>query len=460
MSEQFVVELPWGAEAVSNHAESHEISTILLQQNIISQLRSDVFSLQSELDGKSIWHRSALDKNRLLREQVAILEQEKASWLSNAENSASKDELEEANAQVARLISEIAQATDSLFAQRARADEAEAEVEHLTSELADVTAQLDAALKRCTELEAKAESALVAVNDATEKQAFADARHSDSQLLYSTLVKESEARAGENRELKLRLNEANQLIANQSELLKQQKEAMTKAGELAATEVAAAEQARLMAVSMSAELKKSAEKVAVLSAAMKGFSLEPLLKIEGKGQLHLMEVSDMGVFGEMKKLLGSDQPLWWWVEDSGYGHPVGLTDSGDLVTGERSKSYFERRIGKEARIAMIEKMQQFDMAYHEKVVELANNTYMLLAIRGTTITEDAIEFIRGLELLPEKEKAEAQLDTLQANLIAIHRATEKAEGRFQVRMCRTEQNKAVSRTQRAKASCNKKKKRK
>lgn len=457
MSEQFVVELPWGAEAVSNHADSHEIPTILLQQNIISQLRSDVFSLQSELDGKSIWHRSALEKNRLLREQIASLEQEKASWLSNAENSASKDELEEANAQVARLISEIAQATDSLFAQRARADEAEAEVEHLTSELADVTAQLDAALKRCTELEAKAESvaltALAAVNDATEKQAFADARH-------SALTKDSEAQAEENRELKLRLNEANQLIANQRELLAQHKEATTKAGELAATEVAAAEQARLMAVSMSVELKKSAEKVAVLSAAMKGFSLEPLLKIEGKGQLHLMEVSDMGVFGEMKKLLGSDQPLWWWVEDSGYGHPVGLTDSGDLVTGERSKSYFERRIGKEARIAMIEKMQQFDMAYHEKVVELANNTYMLLAIRGTTITEDAIEFIRGLELLPEKEKAQAQLDTLQANLIAIHRATEKAEGRFQVRMCRTEQNKAVSRTQRAKASCNKKKKRK
>lgn len=460
MSEQFTIDLPWGAEAVSNIAESHEIPIILLQQNIISQLKSNVFNLQSELDGKSIWHRSALEKNRLLREQIAILEQEKTVWLSNAENSASKTELEEANAQVERLVTEIAKATDSLFAQRARADEAEAEVEHLTSELADVTAQLDAALKRCAELEASSESILLSASDSMERLTLINERHREANELYRKSTKESAALAEENRELKLRLNEANQLVINQRELLAQQKEAMTKAGELAATEVAAAEQARLMAVSMSVELKKSAEKVAVLSAAMKGFSLEPLLKIEGKGQLHLMEVSDMGVFGEMKKLLGTNQPLWWWVEDSGYGHPVGLTATGDLVTGERSKSYFERRIGKEARTAMIEKMQQFDAAYYDKAVELSNNTYMLLAIRGTTLTEDAIEFIRGLELLPAKEKAQAQLDTLQANLIAIHRATVKAEGRFQVRMCRTEQNKAVSRTQRAKASCNKKKKRK
>ncbi len=401
--EHFVVDLPWGADAVSDVVKFDEIQIVLLQQNIISSLGDRIDSLSAELKGKDIWYSSSLSANQKLREKVAVLQ----------------DEIEALSIQLSKY------GVNGVDAQ-AHADA-----------VAHLTAELDAANVRLAAITLDLNTASEQVSAVTdERDTLANELESlRSRNMELTAMAHSSSRADEEiGQLKARLNEAQQLIANHQMLLAQQEEAVERAATLCRDETARTQEAEGMAVKMSAMVKREREQKAVLVSAIAAFSFEPILKIEGKGQLHLMQGYDVGVFSPMKELVGCGGPLWMWVETSGYGHPVGLTSDGDLVTGEKSSDYFKRRIGKAAREQLIDTMLQFDSAYFEKLQGLINDTHRLIAVRGTTMPEEAIEFIRGLELIPAKERAQAQLDQLQMNLIMLHKATERASVRFQARV--------------------------
>lgn len=411
-----VIGLPWGRAALPEDMTEAEISLTLLQQSIITGLQRQRFELQEELDGIKIWFSSSKEANQKLRAELAAL-QEQLTQLSAAPDPQTEQELERLTVENGRLAELVAgltrkltdfsdQAVERQTAQLSRESELSEEIKRLQRELSQETNKYKELRSATTEL---------SQSYSVQRQMIAD--------------------------LRAEVNEAHIVIDKQRETIELQKAITEKSVQISDESSEREKTAQALVLTLTSQLKKETEQKAMLAVAMQAYSLEPVFKIEGKGQLHLLELNDHGALGEMKKMLGHIDALWLWIEPNGYAHPVGLTANGDLVTGEKSATYFQRRIGKDAREQLIDAMLRFNREYYNELIGLAADTYALMAIRCTGVSDDVIDYIRGLELLPEKHKEKEQRDRLNVNLYALSKATEKAAERFKAKFSFGDTNK-------------------
>lgn len=396
--DSFTVDLPWGFNALPDNAQPDEIEIILLQQDIISSLKADAAC-------REVWYQSTREQNSVLRAQLA----NRDAVAGEQAIAAMREQLVAEYEQRIRDIKTVH--TNQMLAQEASKTES---VRLLADEKAALVAQIEHLTARNGEFDQLAAAVAVAQGELRESIA--------------TLQQE-------NAQLKLRLNEANQLIDNQRETQLLMEDACKRATEIAKTETERSTKMHSTILNMSVELKQEKERSALVSTAFAAFSLDPALKIEGKGQLHMLDVVDCGVYGEMKKMLGIENGvLWLWVDSDGYGHPVGLNANGDLVTGCKSRTYFLRRMGVAARTELIETLLKFDSRYYNELTDLTTQVYAQIAIKGTTLKEEIVAYVRDLELLPDRQKAFAQLRTLQSQIDQLRKVGETAVKNFRVRM--------------------------
>lgn len=413
---ELVIGLPWGSAALPEGMAEAEISLTLLQQSIITDLQRQRLELQEELDGIKIWFSSSKEANQGLRTKLAAL-QEQLAQQNVAPDPQTEQALEQAKADNARLAGQVQELTCQIAelstqqvecqsAQQSKEIERAAEIERLRAELVAESNKYQELRSVTTEMSQQ---------DSVQRQMIADLR-------------------GE-------LNEAHIVLEKQRETIELQKVITDKSVQIANESEEREQSAQALVLSLTAQVKREMEEKTMIALAMQAYSLDPIFKIEGKGQLHLLELNDHGVLGDMKKMLGHIDALWLWIEPNGYGHPVGLTANGDLVTGEKSATYFQRRIGKAAREQLIDAMLRFNRAYYNELIMLARDTYALVAIRCTSLSEDVIDYIRGLELLPTKHMEKEQLDRMTVNLVNIHRSTKKAAERFKAKFSFGDTNK-------------------
>ncbi|WP_370554261.1 hypothetical protein [Edwardsiella tarda] len=370
--DSFVVDIPWGHDALGNIVDSADLPIVLLQQHIIT-------SLQTEIASQSIWYQSTREVNANLRSEIEALRDAEARYMAEATSKAHQVDL-------------------------LRVDNSQLETEN---------AHL------------KADNQALSLTSAQSDALIANLAERDIEI---GLLKR------ENAELKARLNESKTLIDSMSDTMGMMEDAMLRTKALAQQDALRLKQVDGALITMTRDLKQEKETSAVLSTAIRAMSHEPVLKIEGKGQLHLLDVNDVGIYAELKAMLGANGCLWIWVDIDGYGHPVGLNERGDLVTGTKSATYFSRRIGKAARVELIDTLLRFDKSYFDTVLALVMECYAELCINGTRLKEDVVALVKGLELLPEREVKHRQLAALQSKLNELKKQRHAAVTRFHARL--------------------------
>ncbi|WP_152412276.1 hypothetical protein [Edwardsiella tarda] len=352
--------------------DAEELPIVLLQQHIITYL-------QSEIASQTVWYRATREANVNLRSEVDVLRAAEARFKAEATPKAH---------QVDRLL----------------ADNSQLETEN---------ARL------------KADNQALSLTSAQSDVLIANLAEQNIEI---DLLK------GENAELKARLNESKTLIDSMSDTMGMMEDAMLRTKALAQQDALRLKQVDGALLTMTRDLKQEKETSAVLSTAIRAMSHEPVLKVEGKGQLHLLDVNDVGIYADLKSMLGTNGSLWIWVDIDGYGHPVGLNEQGDLVTGTKSATYFSRRIGKAARVELIDTLLRFDKSYFDTVLALVMECYAELCINGTRLKEDIVALVKGLELLPEREVKYRQLAALQSKLSELKKQRNTAVTRFRARL--------------------------